>query len=214
MQYFGGINKDNSDTSAYTNSKQDFDIKANDSSVEGENKVENIGVAVFKNDKLVGELSAIETTAFLSIRNKVDRFLISIPDPLDENNYLDIYITPKSSTDVKIDTSTSSPFIKINCEFTAQIYSMTDNSKYLDPNSLNVISDSCNSYLKSIFLDYLYKSSKDFKSDINGLGIFATKNFFTNTDFVDYDWEETYKNAFFGVNVETSVKSGMLINET
>ena len=64
MQYFGGINKDNSDTSAYTNSKQDFDIKANDSSVEGENKVENIGVAVFKDDKLVGELSAIETTAF------------------------------------------------------------------------------------------------------------------------------------------------------
>ena len=91
---------------------------------------------------------------------------------------------------------------------------MTDNSKYLDPNSLNVISNSCNSYLKSILLDYLYKSSKDFKSDINGLGIFATKNFFTNTDFVDYDWEESYKNAFFDVNVETSVKSGMLINET
>ena len=41
MQYFGGINKDNSATSAYNNSKQDFDIKANDSSVEGENKVEN-----------------------------------------------------------------------------------------------------------------------------------------------------------------------------
>ena len=112
MQYFGGINKDNSDTSAYTNSKQDFDIKANDSSVEGENKVENIGVAVFKDDKLVGELSAIETTAFLSVRNKVDRFLISIPDPLSENNYLDIYVTPKSSTNIKIDTSSSSPFIR------------------------------------------------------------------------------------------------------
>ena len=214
MQYFGGINKDNSSINTNTKFKNDFDIKANDSTVEGENKVENLGVAVFKEDKLVGELSAIETTAFLSIRNKVDRFLISIPDPLDENNYLDIYITPKSSTDVKIDTSTSSPFIKINLEFTAQVYSMTENSKYLDPSVLDIISDSCNSYLKSIFLDYLYKSSKDFKSDINGLGIFATKNFFTNTDFVDYDWEETYKNAFFDVNVETSVKSGMLINET
>ena len=91
---------------------------------------------------------------------------------------------------------------------------MTENSKYLDPSVLDIISDSCNSYLKSIFLDYLYKSSKDFKSDINGLGVFATKNFLTNTDFENYNWEESYKNAFFDVNIETSVKSGMLINET
>lgn len=214
MQYFGGINKDNSSINTNTKFKNDFDIKANDSTVEGENKVENLGVAVFKEDKLVGELSAIETIAFLNIRNKVDRFLISIPDPLDKNNYLDIYITPKNSTDIKVNTSTNSPFIKINFDFTAQVYSMTENSKYLDPNVLDIISNSCNSYLKSVFLDYLYKSSKDFKSDINGIGVFATKNFLTNTDFENYNWEETYKNAFFEVNVETSVKSGMLINET
>ena len=90
MQYFGGINKNNSSINTNTKFKNDFDIKANDSTVEGENKVENLGVAVFKEDKLVGELSAIETIAFLNIRNKVDRFLISIPDPLDKNNYLDI----------------------------------------------------------------------------------------------------------------------------
>lgn len=224
MQFYGGINKDNSKTNSLdasdfgdnsnNYSQKDYNIKANDSSVEGENKVENIGVAVFKEDKLVGELNALETMAFLSIRNKVDRFLVSVPDPLNDNEYLDIYITPKNSTNVNVDTSTSSPYVKIKCSFTAQIYSMSENSKYLSSDILDKISNSCNTYLESMFLDYLYKTSKDFKSDINGFGNFATKNFATTRDYDDYNWLESYKDAFFDVQVTTSVKSGMLINET
>lgn len=224
MQYFGGINKSNSNTNSSeasdygdnsnNDSQEDYNIKANDSSVEGENKVENIGVAVFKDDKLVGELSALDTMAFLSIRNKVDRFLISVPDPLNDNSYLDIYITPKGSTDVEVDTSTSSPYVKIKCEFTAQIYSMSEDSNYLSSDVLDSVSDSCNTYLESMFLDYLYKTSKDFKSDINGFGNFAAKNFITTSQYEEYNWLESYKDAFFNVQVDTSVKSGMLISES
>ena len=209
MQYCGGINKDNSETNSLefsdfgdnnnNNSQKDYNIKANDSSVEGENKVENIGVAVFKNDKLVGELNALETMAFLN---------------LNKNEYLDIYLTPKNSTNIKIDTSTSSPYIKLNCEFTAQIYSMTDDARYLSYEILDIISNSCNKYLEAMFLDYLYKSSKSCKSDINGFGIFAAKNFLLTDNFKDYDWLESYKDAFFDVNIKTSIKSGMLISET
>lgn len=220
----GGINKDNSktnslDTSDFgdnsnNNSQKDYNIKANDSSVEGENKVENIGVAVFKEDKLVGELNALETMAFLSIRNKLDRFLVSVPDPLNNNQYLDIYLTPKSSSSVKVNTSTSSPYIKIKCEFTAQIYSMSENSKYLSNDVLDSISNSCNSYLESMLLDYLYKTAKDFKADINGFGNFAAKNFTTTNEYKNYNWLDSYKDAFFDVQVNTSVKSGMLISES
>ena len=71
------------------------------------NNIENIGVAVFKDDILVGELNATETIAFLNMKNKVDRFLISVPDPLNYNNYIDIYVTPLKSTKIKVDTSYS-----------------------------------------------------------------------------------------------------------
>lgn len=78
-----------------------------DSAVQGSNNIENIGVAVFKDDILVGELNATETIAFLNMKNKVDRFLISVPDPLNYNNYIDIYVTPLKSTKIKVDTSSS-----------------------------------------------------------------------------------------------------------
>lgn len=186
----------------------------NSSSVHGSNNIENIGVAVFKNDVLVGKLNSNETIAFLNMRNAVDRFLISVPDPFNHNNYIDIYVTPLKSRKVDIDTSSSTPYINVNCYFSARIYSMAENSKYLSDDVLAAISNSCNSYLENIISDYLYKTSKNFKSDVNGFGNNATKNFLTTKDFENYNWNENYKNAFFKVNVDTSVKSGMLITET
>lgn len=210
----GGLTTEDTNNQSNTNSQENYDIKANESPIEGENNSENVGIAAFHDDKLVGELSASESISFLTVKNKIDRFLISIPDPENSNNKLDIYLTPKGSTTIDIDTSTSSPYIKVKAEFTGQIYSMSDNSKYLNTDILNTISESCNQYLESVFSAYLYKTSKEFKSDINGLGKYALNNFFTTQEFEDYNWLENYKNAFFKVEVNTSVKSGMLITET
>ena len=213
----GGVNAgipNNNNNNNEIDSQKDYTIKANNSSIQGENGAENIGVAVFKGDKLVGELDALETIAFLNIRNDLDRFLISVPDPLNNNHYLDIYLTPVHSTSVNIDTTNQSPYIKIKLEFSGRIYSMTENSKYLSSEVLDSISNSCNSYLESVFADYLYKTSKDLKSDINGFGKYTLKNFITTEQYEDYNWPENYKNSFFDVEVNTSVKSGMLITET
>lgn len=210
----GGVNAGVPKNNNEIDSQKDYTIKANNSSIQGENGAENIGVAVFKDDKLVGELDALETIAFLNIRNDLDRFLISVPDPLNNNHYLDIYLTPVHSTSINIDTTNQSPYIKIKLEFSGRIYSMTENSKYLSSEVLDSISNSCNSYLESVFADYLYKTSKDLKSDINGFGKYTLKNFITTGQYEDYNWPENYKNSFFDVEVNTSVKSGMLITET
>ena len=210
----GGVNAGVPKNNNEIDSQKDYTIKANNSSIQGENGAENIGVAVFKGDKLVGELDALETIAFLNIRNDLDRFLISVPDPLNNNHYLDIYLTPVHSTSINIDTTNQSPYIKIKLEFSGRIYSMTENSKYLSSEVLDSISNSCNSYLESVFADYLYKTSKDLKSDINGFGKYTLKNFITTGQYEDYNWPENYKNSFFDVEVNTSVKSGMLITET
>lgn len=210
----GGVNEKSPNNSEEVDSQKDYTIKANESSITGENLAENVGVAVFKGAQLVGELNALETIAFLNIKNDIDRFLISVPDPQNNNNYLDVYMSPTRAADIKIDTSNQTPYIKVKCELSGRIYSMSENSKYLSSEVLDSISNSCNSYLESMFSDYLYKTSKDFNSDINGMGKDALKNFFTITQYEDYNWPENYKNAFFDVEVNTSVKSGMMITET
>ncbi len=210
----GGINQSNSQSDSSPTAEQDYSIKANESSIEGKNGTENIGIAVFKNDQLVGELNALETICFLAIENQLDRFLISVPDPVNSGNYLDVYLAPYNYSQIKVDTSTSSPYIKVKLTFSGRIASMTEDSSYLTPKVLDSISESCNHYLESSLSNFLYKTSKEFNSDINGFGLDSLSNFFTVDDVYNYHWLDNYCNAFFDVNIDTEVKSGMLITET
>ncbi len=210
----GGLSTEKPENQTSNHIQENYNVKSNQTPIEGENGSENIGIAAFKDDKLIGELCALETTTFLAITNKIDRFLISVPDPDDVNSYIDIYLYPKGSTSIDVDTSSASPFIKVKAGFTGKIYSMSNNSQYLDPEILKNLSETCNKYLESVFTDYLYKTSKDFKSDINGFGKYALNNFFTTQDFNDYNWLNNYQNAFFEVQIDTSIKSSMLITET
>ena len=91
---------------------------------------------------------------------------------------------------------------------------MNKSSNYLDKDVLSTISNSCNKYLENILSEYLYKTSLDLKSDINGLGKYSLSNFKTNTEFKNYNWMENYMNSTFKVNVNTIVDSGFLLNQT
>ena len=78
----------------------------------------------------------------------------------------------------------------------------------------NQISNCCNSYLESILTEYLYKTSKSLSSDINGFGKTARSNFLTLDEFYDYNWSEKYKDSFFKVTVNSSIRSSSLLTES
>ena len=91
---------------------------------------------------------------------------------------------------------------------------MDENSSYLNQDTLTAISNSCSNYMQNVLLNFLYKTSIEFKSDINGFGKYALSDFSTNIDFKNYDWRNSYVNSVFDVNVNTTVNSGFLLNKT
>lgn len=210
----GGINNQSEQTDTTIDSQKDSSIKSSESSLKGEITSENTGVAVFTGGKLVGELNAIESLSLLNMRNKISAFFVSVPNPEKENAYIDLHLSPSKKTSINVDFINGSPYVKVDCGFTGKVYSMTENSKYLDSNLLKEISNSCDSYLESVFSNYLYKTSTNLKSDINGIGRKALVRFFTIKDFDSYNWNENYKNAFFSVTVKSNITSGNLLTET
>lgn len=208
------MNTENANNSSTIFENNDSSTKSNESTISGKRGAENIGLAVFKNDKLVGELNAVECLSYLNMSNYTKGFFISVPNPENSNSYLDLYLTPNNTPQINIDILNGSPYIKIKASFSARIYSMNSDSKYLDNTILENISTSCNSYLESIFSNYLYKTSKEFKSDINGFGNYVLSKFSTTEDFSNYNWNLNYTNSFFDVEVNTTVKSGILLSET
>ena len=210
----GGMNTENISYPTDITENQSSSIKANESTIFGKRGSENIGLAAFRDDKLVGELNASECMAFLNMTNQAQGFFLTIPDPEVENNYLDIYMSPKKPTKISVKITNGTPFIKLNFYFSGRIYSIDANRQYLDEKKLEAISSVCDSYLESAFSDYLYKTSKELKSDINEFGKYALSLFLTTNDFNNYNWNENYKDAFFDVDVSSIVESSILLTET
>ena len=148
------------------------------------------------------------------IDNKVDGFLISVPNPKDSNSFVDVYFTPIANTYIDTKIINNSPYIKINCRVSGKVYSLNENANYSDPQTLEELSNSCNNYLESIISDYLYKTSKVFNSDINKLGKYIRKNFLTESEYKDYNWLDRYQDSVFEIKVNASIKSSFLLTET
>lgn len=199
-----------SDTSFSVN--QDSSSKADSTPLENTGNSEMMGMSVFKNDKLVGELDAKETLCYLLIRNEVESCIITIPNPEDSNNSIDLYIYNKSKPKIKVKIINGSPLITVNLKLEAKILSIDANSNYMTKERIPEISNSANQYIEALMNNYLYKTAKQFKSDINGFGKYATNLFTTMKDFEEYNWLENYQNSFFDINVDTKIQSALLLS--
>ena len=209
----GGVSSTSSTNSQSTVST-DSNIKSGSSPISGMRSAESIGIVAFKHDKLVGELDAIETICFHILKNNINSFIITVPSPKDNTFKIDLLVTPKGTCKTKVDIVNGSPYVKINGSFNAKIYSMDEDKNYLDCDFLDSLSNTCNIYLENVLLNYLYKTSLEFKSDISGIGKYALSNFSTTSEFKDFNWSNNYMNSTFNVNINTTIDSGFLLNKT
>ena len=208
----GGVNTKSSDI--IPGNEDASTMLANNSTVIGERDTENLGLAVFKDDKLVGELTALESLCHSIIDNEANTFLISIPSPQDNKKTIDLSASEYKKTSIDVDVSNGSPHIVIDVFLVAKILSIDAGNDYLKEDFLDDVSNTANSYLTSCMSDYLYKTSTEFKTCINDFDKIAVTHFFTNDDWDAYNWINSYKDSFFDVNVHTKVNSSMLLTES
>jgi len=193
------------------NIDKDSSYVAGETPVSNTDDLENMGLAVFFADTLVGELNGIETICHLIVTNRLKTCNITIPNPLTENENIDLSLNLKHNTKNKVNLVNGSPYINTNISIEAKILSINNDSEYLNKTNLEKIEESVNKYLEIKISDYLYKTSKEFGSDIVGFGKFAVSKFLYWDDWVDYNWLNNYKNSFFTVNVNTNIKSTYML---
>ena len=179
----------------------------------GERGAENFGLAVFKYDKLVGELNGIETVCYSILSNNVQGFFLTIKDPRSEEEYIDLYLHHNFKTKKKVEIIDDTPYITVECKLEGRIYSIKGDTNYTEENLLSEISDEAARYIELQIYEYLYKTAKNYKTDISGFGDNALSNFTTIKEFENYNWENNYQNSFFKVNCDVCIESGYLITE-
>lgn len=87
---------------------------------------------------------------------------------------------------------------------------MDDNSDYSNEENIRIVEQYFNSYLEENLTSCLYKTAKEYKSDIFDFGSLALKKYVTMQDFENSDWFNNYENSFFKVEVHSTLQFGQL----
>lgn len=213
----GSINNPSTHSTNSSGSSQERDVShtAGETPItNNKTSIENMGLAVFSSDKFVGELNGIETICHLIILGKLRTCVITIPSPFSESETIDLQVKIKKKTKSSVDLVNSSPFIHVKIDLKATILSMNQEHDYLKEENLSILETYANSYLEETIAAYLYKTAKEFKSDIAGFGKKAVNKFLFWKDWEEYNWLSNYQNAFFDVDVTTNIRSGRLLLKT
>lgn len=200
----GGDSNSSSGGKSESSSKKDVE-KDNTSE-----KIKNQGLAIFKDDKLIGEISREETLCYMLVSGKLKEAVINVPSPFEDADYVSLNISSVHSKN-KVEIKNGTPFITCNISLSARVLSSTKTSNYLSKENSLALEYATNSYLNANITDFLYKTSKELKSDFIGFGRNAVRSFKTMDDWKNYDWLNKYQNSEFNVNVNTTVKSSYLL---
>lgn len=168
---------------------------------------------MFKEDKLVGELSGIESACYLILTNKLDTCTISIKNPLDNSSTIDLYVYKQKNTKKYINFINNSPFIDVNVYIKARIVSTDKNAEELTNENIKKVEESVNKYLENEISEFLYKTSLIYDADICGFGRYAVTKFYKNSDWENYNWLENYQNSIFNITVNSEIVSSLLFTE-
>lgn len=212
----GSLNTGNSPTSSSSMdssfaSEKDSQTVAGSSSIESSNLSEMIGTAVFYLDTFVGELTAQETLYHLLIRNEIDSCNITIPNSFNSNEGIDLFLYNEKSPKIDIQIVNGSPFIHLTLNLEGHILSVNSNSQYDSEEKLTEVSVAASKHIDAVVTNYLYKTSRELKTDIDGFGKHGLTLFLTEPDFESYDWLRKYRDATFDVTVNVKVKSAFLL---
>ena len=208
------VENKNTITKTVQNNKPDYQsFDSKKAIIEGDRGAENMGLAVFKDDKYVGDLSTIETLCYSLIKDEVDNFIITITSPFNENQKIDIKVGDLSQLDTDIDLSSGKPVINIKFNLNAEIINSIESKNQSYDETLEKLDLALKDYLSNEFKTYLYKTSREYKSDINEFYRIAKRQFLTNSDFFYYDWATKYESADFNVEFNEDIISTLIIRQ-
>lgn len=212
----GGLNTANTiNQNENSYNGEDGSYMANETPIENSNNnVETFGTAVFYDDKLVGELNGLETIFYLMVTNNLKSCTISIPDPFNINSNIDLHIDRKKNSKIDVDFINDSPYISIEVFLEGYGLSLDESIDYNSTEDINILNKYAEQYIKLQLENYLYKTSKEFNSDISGFGKYALSKYLTWDEWIDSNWLGNYKNSFFNVKVNVNIKSGAEFNKS
>lgn len=175
--------------------------------------IQTNGIAIFQNDYMLGHIDVSNSISHLMVTNDLNTCTITIDNPFEEGELLDLDISLYKDTDINIDLINGSPLISITIYPEGTIRSSGSIFNYIDNEKIDNVERATSNYIKKILEDYLYTISHKYNSDIVGFKGICQAKYLTKEEFDKVNWDEIFQDSYFDINLKTKINSSNLFNK-
>lgn len=162
---------------------------------------------------MIGHIDVSNSISHLIVTNDLNTCTITIDNPFEEGELLDLDISLYKDTEIDIDLINGSPLISITVYPEGTIRSSGSIFNYIDDKKINSVENATSNYLKKILEDYLYAISQKYNSDIVGFKGICQSHYLSKEEFDKIHWDEIFQDSFFNIELKTKVNSSNLFNK-
>lgn len=177
------------------------------------NIMQTSGLAIFKSDKMVENISVKNAIAHLILTNNLESSIISLENPLNPKEKIDLEISLYKDTSYDIEIINHIPCIVAKIYPEGRILSADSTFNYSDSENIKKIEAFCNKHISKLTEEYFENTSRKFYVDPVGYKDLYKSRFLTEELFNSTNWDSLFKNACFAGTVSSKINSNNLFNK-
>ncbi|KJS00720.1 MAG: hypothetical protein VR68_06430 [Peptococcaceae bacterium BRH_c4a] len=172
-----------------------------------------IGTAVFRKDRMVGELTGDETRYFNMIIGKLNQSFLIIDDPKKKGQSVGMTLRQARKPEVKVNLAGERPEIELRIYQEPEIAGVTSGINYESPEMKKVLEKALANIIRKRCESLITRTQEEFRSDIFGFGRKAKRKFITLEKWKKYNWDEAFPQARVDIIVHVKIRrTGLMLN--
>ncbi len=183
------------------------DYVAGQVAIAEENESELMGMALFKGDKMVGEMGSTENLIYNILTNNFQYGYVTFKSEKTKTP-ITIMLRRIRNTKTEYDNNKNEADLSISLE--GEFISLP--SDYITEKDTAFFEKEIKNALDEGIYAFLSRLQNEFKTDILGIGSYAKATFLTHKDFLEFHWEEKFPETKFNAEVDFNIiRTGLTV---
>lgn len=177
----------------------------------GDIETQTCGMAVFRDGKMIAECGGIEALLYNMLTGDYVMSEISYENKKTPDTPVTVIQSQRKKPRISVDIEGTTPKIKVRLFLESDLRTLSEG--YVIEMDIDNFEKQVSAEIKAAAEKFLYKTAREYKSDIIGFGSRIKHKFRTFDEFDAYGWQDRYPLSDFEVEVDFAIRRSGLINK-